>query len=61
VPDIGSLGDNCILVRNPGQEDFDRDRIGDACDLDDDNDLVLDEFERSGCVRDPDPTCGLLP
>ncbi len=30
--------DNCPLVANPGQEDFDLDLQGDACDPDDDND-----------------------
>ena len=35
--------DNCPLVSNPGQENYDGDTEGDVCDSDDDNDGVLDE------------------
>ena len=41
-PDVS---DNCPLVPNPLQENFDGDTLGDACDPDDDNDLVYDVAE----------------
>lgn len=37
--------DNCTLIPNSTQLDFDRDTIGDACDPDDDNDSMPDSFE----------------
>ena len=37
--------DNCPTVRNAGQEDFDGDSQGNACDADDDDDGYSDDFE----------------
>jgi hypothetical protein len=37
--------DDCPFVANPGQEDFDLDGLGDACDPDDDGDGVPDESD----------------
>ncbi len=42
---IEDLLDNCPGVHNPEQEDFDLDNFGDACDLDDDNDLRADTVD----------------
>jgi beta-glucanase (GH16 family) len=41
--------DNCPLIPNPGQADYDGDGEGDACDDDDDDDGVLDDVD--ACVQ----------
>jgi hypothetical protein len=52
----GSAVDNCPNAYNPGQEDFDGDDQGDACDPDDDNDLFADVIDNCPFVANQTQT-----
>jgi hypothetical protein len=60
VPDnYAGIVDNCPLMNNPDQSDVDDDGIGDVCDLDNDNDGILDDGDSSGDPNDNPCTGGV--
>jgi hypothetical protein len=51
---VENSADNCQQTPNPGQEDFDNDSEGDACDGDDDNDGLADAQDPNDNDTDSD-------
>ena len=63
---IPDADDNCPLEFNPSQSNYDGDLLGDACDLDDDNDGVDDEddaypYDETRQEADPSSTVPAVP
>jgi hypothetical protein len=52
--DVGAEADNCVGVYNPDQLDQDGDGIGDLCDLDDDDDSILDLMDNCPLIPNLD-------
>ena len=57
---IADYSDNCIDLANNDQLDFDQDQVGDACDLDDDNDSLPDTVEVANNLDPFDATDALV-
>jgi hypothetical protein len=51
---IGDLEDNCRIIANADQANFDEDEYGDVCDADDDGDGVTDADDNCILVHNPD-------
>ena len=58
---LTDLTDNCPSISNPDQANADADNEGDACDLNDDNDLFTDQQEQAcgSSAVDPAAVCAL--